>query len=95
MKYSEEGTRITVEANCDGKEVSVSVSDEGIGIPAEHQRKVFERFYRVANPKRGHRAGNGLGLSICRGIIEAHGGRIWVKSEPEKGAKFSFSLPID
>ena len=95
VKYSQKGTEITLEACLSGKEVIVSVRDEGIGIPPEFHQKVFERFCRVADTVSGRTTGTGLGLCICRGIVEAHGGSIWVESEPGKGAKFSFSLPID
>ena len=91
VRYSAEGTQITLEAGLNGKGVIISVSDEGIGIPPELREKVFERFYQVV----GHTPGTGLGLSICRGIVEAHQGKIWVESEPGKGARFSFSLPTN
>jgi K+-sensing histidine kinase KdpD len=95
VKYSEENTSITIGANASGKEIIVNVADEGIGIPPELHQKIFERFFQGDGRQIGHRRGTGLGLAICRGIIEAHGGRIWVESEPAKGAKFSFSLPVD
>ncbi|MDO8567764.1 MAG: ATP-binding protein [Dehalococcoidales bacterium] len=92
VKYSPEGTRIVVDAKSDGNEVILSVTDEGIGIPPELHQKVFERFYQRGSLVRGRRMGTGLGLTICRGIVAAHGGKIWVESEPDKGSKFSFSL---
>lgn len=92
-KYSENGTEITIEAKTIGDWVMVSVSDRGEGIPAEALKKVFDRFYRVESAN-GQKKGTGLGLFICRGIIEAHGGKIWVESKPGKGSKFSFSLRV-
>jgi signal transduction histidine kinase len=71
-----------------------SVVDEGIGIDAEHLERIFERFYRVDGQQPGV-AGTGLGLAICKGIVEAHGGRIWVESTPGMGSSFYFSLPLD
>ena len=93
VKYSPEGTQIKVTACPNSKDVIVSVADEGIGIPPELHQKIFNRFYQIKDHKNRHRSGTGLGLAICRGIMEAQGGRIWVESEPEKGAKFNFSLP--
>jgi len=95
VKYSKENTDITIDVNPNCKEVVVSVMDEGIGIPPELHQKVFERFFQVDSRKAGRGKGTGLGLAICRGIIEAHSGRIWVESEPSRGSKFSFTLPID
>ena len=95
MKCSQEDTQITIEANPNGNNVIISVTDEGIGIPPELHQKVFDRFYQIDDPETGHKRGTGLGLSICRGIVEAHDGKIWVESEPRKGAKFSFSIPTN
>ena len=72
--------------------VEISVSDTGPGIPREEQARVFDRFWQS---KRTMGRGTGLGLAIARGIVEAHGGRIWLESEPGRGSTFSFTLPID
>jgi K+-sensing histidine kinase KdpD len=95
MKFSDDNTNIIVAARYDGKAVTVSVSDEGVGIPEELQQKIFERFFQGEGRKAGRRKGTGLGLAICKGIIEAHGGKIWVESEPGRGATFKFTLPAD
>lgn len=92
--YSEQGTCITLTAQETDDEVVVSVADEGIGIPPEHVDKVFDRFYRLESGVTRRRGGTGLGLSICKGIIEQHGGRIWVESRLGEGSVFRFSLPI-
>jgi K+-sensing histidine kinase KdpD len=93
-KYSEKGSRITIGAELSGESVVISVRDEGEGISPPNLGRVFDRFYSVAGEGRPE-AGIGLGLSICRGIVEAHQGKIWAESEVGKGSKFSFSLPIE
>jgi two-component system sensor histidine kinase KdpD len=93
-KYSAEDTPIRIGALREADQVILSVADQGIGIPEEHQSRIFERFYRV--PRAGPRPpGTGLGLAICRRIVEAHGGRIWVASKPGSGSCFYVSLPVD
>ncbi|CAA9572760.1 MAG: hypothetical protein AVDCRST_MAG88-2507 [uncultured Thermomicrobiales bacterium] len=83
---------VTVRAEPAGGEVRLEVRDTGEGIPADQLPRVFERFYR-GDPARSREAGGGLGLAIARGIVEAHGGRIWVESEPGRGSRFTFTLP--
>lgn len=95
VKFSDDNTTILVEADNNGKEIIVSVDDEGSGIPPELHMKIFERFFQGNGRTTGRRKGTGLGLAICRGIVEAHGGKIWVESQPNKGARFNFSLPLN
>lgn len=93
-KYSEKGSQITIGAELSGESAIISVGDEGGGISPQNLEKVFDRFYSVGGDDRPE-GGIGLGLSICRGIVEAHHGKIWAESEVGKGSKFSFSLPIE
>ena len=95
VKFSDDNTAILIEAEKTGREVIVSVSDRGSGIAPDIHEKIFERFFQGNGRQTGRRRGTGLGLAICRGIVEAHGGRIWVESVPGKGTKFSFSLPVN
>jgi signal transduction histidine kinase len=93
IRYSPEGEEIKICLKGDDQEVTVSVEDQGIGIPSEDQSRIFEKFYRGANAV-DVSSGTGLGLAICRGLIEAHGGKIWVESEGQgRGSRFSFNIP--
>jgi K+-sensing histidine kinase KdpD len=94
VKYSPNGGTITVQGRKDEGRLLIQVSDQGIGIPEEDLDKVFERFYRVENEITQNIRGVGLGLPVCRGIVEAHGGRIWAESTLGVGSVFSFTLPI-
>ncbi len=94
MKFSPRGGTITVEGSIAGGEVHITVGDQGIGIRSSEHERVFERFYRVHEPDVGNLPGTGLGLHICRLLVHAHGGRIWVESEPGRGSRFTFALPI-
>ena len=91
IKFSPRGGRVTVQAEPRGTEVLFSVTDTGPGIDPEHLSHVFDRFWQA---RRATRAGAGLGLAIAKGIVEAHGGCIWVESELGKGAIVSFTLPV-
>ena len=91
IKFSPENGKIIIRTDENEKEIIVSVEDFGPGIPPEEKDKVFQKFYRVSKDKR---EGIGLGLAICKGIVEAHGGRIWVEDPPgHSGCIFSFSIP--
>jgi PAS domain S-box-containing protein len=94
LKYSPEGSKITIEIRTTDHELLTSVSDTGRGIPTEEQTLIFELFYRGETSKSGKQMGLGLGLPICRSIIEAHGGRIWVDSMVGEGSTFFFTLPV-
>jgi two-component system sensor histidine kinase KdpD len=94
-KYSVPGTKVTVSASQAGQELLISVADQGIGISAKDLPKIFDRMYRVESGLGKKVGGLGLGLSICKGLVEAHGGRIWIESEEGKGSTCFFTLPVD
>jgi two-component system sensor histidine kinase VicK len=93
IKYSAKGTKILVTSKKRGNFVEVAVVDEGIGIKAKDQQKLFQRFYRVENERMKNISGFGLGLYLSSEIIQRHNGKIGVKSEEHKGSTFYFSLP--
>jgi histidine kinase len=88
INYTNAGGTVTVRVQSLGGEILFQIQDNGIGIPENHLPFIFDAFYRVSDEQKG----SGLGLSVARTIIEAHGGKIWVKSEPGKGSTFSFTL---
>ena len=94
LKFTEQGS-VTVDAWKTEVEVFISVSDTGIGIAEEDFKHVFDVFRQLGDLDTGKPAGAGLGLSISKGFVEAHGGRIWVESELGKGSTFTFTLPIN
>jgi len=94
VAYTHKGGTINVAAMTQGDWVEISVSDTGEGIPAEDLPNIFERFYRVDRSRARATGGSGLGLTIARRLVEAHGGQITVQSELGKGSSFSFTLPI-
>lgn len=93
IKYSK-GGQITVSCEVESENVVVSVTDQGEGIPAEYLGQVFERFFQIDGASTRRVGGSGLGLSISRGIIHAHGGRIWAESTLGQGSTFRFTLPL-
>ncbi|MFC2023310.1 ATP-binding protein [Chloroflexota bacterium] len=94
VKYSPDGGEIGITADAGAEDVQMSVSDQGLGIEAEYLEQVFDRFYQVDSASTRAVGGSGLGLSICKAILTAHGGRIWVESELGLGSRFSFTLPL-
>jgi PAS domain S-box-containing protein len=95
IKYSPEGGKIAITGRTNRDHVEVTVSDNGIGIPRRELGRVFERFRRGENSQVQKVRGMGLGLYICKSIVEAHGGKIEVSSEAGKGSEFTFTLPLN
>ena len=94
IKYSPQGGRIELGVEADGGYTRFTVRDEGLGIPLGEQKRIFEKFYRLDPDHRRGIGGSGLGLYICRELVRTMGGRIWVDSDPGKGATFTFELPV-
>lgn len=93
VKYGGAGGTITLGAQIGETEVELSVRNDGEGIPADQVPQLFGKFIRLEAHKRQGKKGTGLGLYICRQIMESQGGRIWAESEPGQWARFSFALP--
>ncbi|MBI3621529.1 MAG: sensor histidine kinase KdpD [Nitrospirae bacterium] len=92
LKYAPPATAIELTASVSGHTLLVEIADRGPGIPAGDEERIFDKFYRADPAREG---GVGLGLTICRGIIDAHGGRIWAENRPGGGAVFRFTLPLE
>jgi signal transduction histidine kinase len=95
IKFTPQGGRIAVSVEPRNNEVCVSVSDTGIGIAASDLERIFERFYQVEPHMNRRHGGMGLGLSISKGLVELHGGRIWAESVKGRGSRFTFTLPAN
>jgi two-component system sensor histidine kinase KdpD len=93
LKYSPEGSPLTVRAELQHGGIAVSVSDRGPGIDEDERVRIFDKFFR-GRRDRFQTQGTGMGLAIAKGIVEAHGGKLWVTSEPSHGSVFTFSLPV-
>jgi signal transduction histidine kinase len=94
IKYSGERKALWIDARIEGSGLSISVADEGIGIPREEQGKIFEKFYRIGRSETQGRRGSGVGLALVRHVAEAHGGRVTVESRPGEGSRFTLWLPL-
>lgn len=94
LKYTQAGGRVRAWVRAEGGEIRVEVRDDGVGIPAEHLPHLFEKYYRVDRRAAQALGGAGLGLAICRTLVEAQGGRIGVESEVGRGSTFWFTLPV-
>jgi two-component system sensor histidine kinase KdpD len=101
IKYTAAGSPIEITANIADRQALVQVADRGPGIPPGDEERVFDKFYRVRpNPRTGRGVsdgdgGVGLGLTVCRGILQAHGGKVWVQNRDGGGAIFQFTLPLE
>lgn len=93
LKYSLPGSPVEIGVRLTESEAQIDVADQGIGIPEEDLSRIFQKFYRVQRPS--HVAGTGLGLSISKGLVEAHGGRIWAQNRPGGGIVATVALPLD
>ena len=94
-KYSRQGTQVLVSAQKVGQELLFRVADQGIGIPPEELVRIFDPMYHIGQRLTPGAEGAGLGLAICKGLVEAHGGRIWMESEEGKGSTCIFTLSLD
>ncbi len=94
IKYSPQGTTILISAKENSSELLISIRDQGAGIPTEELNSIFERMYRIEQRLISGSDGIGLGLYICQGLVEAHGGRIWAESTMGQGSIFQFTLPL-
>lgn len=96
LQYTPGGGRVRITAIRHEDEIYISISDTGIGIPPEHFQHLFTRFYRVDKSRSRVGGGSGIGLTIAKHLVEAHGGRIWVESPGSgKGSTFTFTLPVE
>lgn len=95
LRYTPEGGEVTLRASKSGNQIQVTVKDTGVGIPPEHLAHIFTRFYRVDKSRSRQAGGSGIGLTIAKYLVEAHGGRIWVESGgQDQGSVFTFTLPL-
>jgi signal transduction histidine kinase len=92
LRFSDGGDEVTVSARHSGREVEIAVRDTGAGIPPSEMPRIFERYWTVR--RQAPKGGTGLGLAIARGIVEAHGGRLWAESQLGKGSTFRFTVPV-
>jgi signal transduction histidine kinase len=94
IKYSGDRCVLHVEAAVRGGQLAVAVADEGVGIPADEHDRIFEKFYRIGRSDTQAKRGSGVGLALVRHILEAHGGRVTVESQPGRGSRFTLWFPL-
>jgi two-component system sensor histidine kinase KdpD len=91
-RYTLPASPIEVRARLEGEQMVISVADRGPGVPPVDLERIFDKFYRVLGTQRT--TGSGLGLAVCKGLVEAHGGHIWAENREGGGAVFRFTLPV-
>jgi two-component system sensor histidine kinase KdpD len=94
-KYSPLGSEILLRVRLVDDQLIISVTDQGPGVAPDEQNRIFDKFYRGWQQVERRSAGTGMGLAIARGIVEAHGGRIWVESAVGHGSAFTFAIPVE
>ncbi|HYT37296.1 MAG TPA: ATP-binding protein, partial [Ktedonobacteraceae bacterium] len=94
VRYTPSDSPIEISAHVQGDQMVISIADRGPGIPPADLERVFDKFYRVLGRTAGRPTGSGLGLAVSRGLVEAHGGRIWAENREGGGAVFRFTLPL-
>jgi len=92
--YTQEGGEVSLRLQCKGKDIWFTIKDTGIGIPDGDKPSIFSAFFRAGNSVEMKNVGTGLGLLICKNIIEGHGGKIWFESKRGEGTTFYFTLPL-
>jgi two-component system phosphate regulon sensor histidine kinase PhoR len=95
IKYGNRGGKVRIRGKLENETIQVEVQDDGPGIPLEARARIFERFFRVERARSREAGGTGLGLAIVKHIIQAHGGSVWVESEPSQGSTFTFRVPAN
>ncbi len=95
VKFTASGGHIEVEVSLDEDSATFLIADTGVGIALDEYTSIFNKFYQIGSTTKGVREGTGLGLAITKQLVEAHGGKIWVESEPGRGSRFHFMLPLD
>jgi PAS domain S-box-containing protein len=94
IKFSPSGGQISIQTQAREEEITISITDPGVGIAPDNQERIFQKFHRLDSDDSRVSYGHGLGLYITKGLVEAHGGKIWVESAEEEGSTFSFTMPL-
>jgi K+-sensing histidine kinase KdpD len=94
-RYSPPGSEIVIQGRIEKENMFISVTDQGEGIGPDERERIFDKFYCSTRLNKRLKEGTGMGLAITRGIVESHGGRIWVESVFGQGSKFSFMIPVE